>query len=340
MGIRSRLRIRTRLRSFMYRIWPPEPKPLILTYHRIADEPVDFFRLAVSPARFEEQLDVLRRTRHPLPLAQFVHDLVSGTLPPNAVALTLDDGYLDNLEAGKPRLVAADVPATVFLATGFVNRPERLWWDELARLILFTSTPRSFELPVQGKSMQFDFGMEPAARADGATRAALLTRRHAALWTLRQTLRLLEDGERRAIMAKIRSVFAGHNDRSSLCRAMTSEEVRALVAGGLVTVGAHTITHPVLTELEPATCYREISDSKLACEAIIGEPVAGFAYPYGDFDDKAREAVKSAGFSFACSARNGPAVPTSDIFALPRVHVLNWDGDAFEQALRFASAAG
>src|SRR5712692_6463733 len=129
MGIRSRLRIRTRLRSFAYRIWPPEPKPLILTYHRIADEPVDFFRLAVSPARFEEQLDVLRRTRHPLPLAQFVRDLVSGKLPPNAVALTLDDGYLDNLEAGKPRLAAADVPATVFLATGFVNRPERLWWD-------------------------------------------------------------------------------------------------------------------------------------------------------------------------------------------------------------------
>ncbi len=91
---------------------------------------------------------------------------------------------------------------------------------------------------------------------------------------------------------------------------MTSEEVRALVADGLVTVGAHTITHPVLTELGAADCYREISGSKLACEAIIGESVASFAYPYGDFDDKVREAVRAAGFTFACSARNGPVVST------------------------------
>jgi peptidoglycan/xylan/chitin deacetylase (PgdA/CDA1 family) len=340
MSIRSRLKIRTRLRSVVYRIWPPEPKPLILTYHRIADEPVDFFRLAVSPTRFEEQLEILRRTRHPLPLAQFVRDLVSGTLPPNAVALTLDDGYLDNLEAGKPRLAAADVPATVFLATGFVDRPERFWWDELASLILLTRSPRSFELTVRGESMQFDFGIEPAGREDGTMRAALLTRRHEAVWRLRQALRLLEDEERRAIMSKIRSVFARHDCSSGLSRAMTSEEVRALVADGLVTVGAHTITHPVLTEIGAAACYREISGSKLACEAIIGESVASFAYPYGDFDGRAREAVKTAGFKFACSTRNGPAVSTSDIFALPRIHVLNWGGDAFEQALRFASAAG
>ena len=138
MTIRSRLRIRTRFRSAVHRFWPPKPKPLILMYHRIADEPIDYWGLAVSPVRFEEHLRVLRRTRHPLPLAEFFRKLIAGTLPQTAVALTFDDGYVDNLVAGKPRLAAADVPATVFLTTGYLDRLEPFWWDELAS----THSPR------------------------------------------------------------------------------------------------------------------------------------------------------------------------------------------------------
>ena len=128
--------LRNTLRSVIRRIWPPPPKPLILMYHRIADEPVDDWGLAVSPALFEEQLHVLRRIRHPFPLTDFVHNLMANTLPSDAVALTFDDGYVDNLVAAKPRLVAADMPATVFLTTGYLDRPGEFWWDELAKLIL------------------------------------------------------------------------------------------------------------------------------------------------------------------------------------------------------------
>ena len=117
---------------------------------------------------------------------------------------------------------------------------------------------------------------------------------------------------------------------------MTEEEVRALVRDGLVTIGAHTVTHPVLSELGVTACHREITESKFACEALIGAPVTAFAYPYGDFDAKARDAVKTAGFTFACSTRHGPASASSDMFALPRVHVANWNGDEFEEALRSA----
>jgi peptidoglycan/xylan/chitin deacetylase (PgdA/CDA1 family) len=140
-------------------------------YHRIADDPVDHWRLAVSPARFEEQLHVLRRTRNPLPLVNFVRHLMARTLPANAVALTFNDGYVDNLVAGKPRLAAADVPATVFLATGYVDRPVGFWWDELARLILLETGPVSFDLVVRGESMHFDRPGHRIVRARGRHRA-------------------------------------------------------------------------------------------------------------------------------------------------------------------------
>lgn len=340
MNIRGRLRVRTRLRSIAHRIWPPEPKPLILMYHRIADDPFDHWGLCVSPARFEQQLEVLRRTRHPLPLTDFVRDLMAGSLPADAVALTFDDGYVDNLVAGKPRLVAADVPATVYVTTGFVDRPNGFWWDELARLILLENGRRSFELVVRGEMMHFDIGTEAPAREDGTTCPGPLKRRRAAITAIRRSIRHLASEERELIMAELRSVFVRPNHRAWSNRVMTGAEVRELVVDGLVTIGAHTVTHPVLAGLDTVACHREITESKFACEALTGAPVESFAYPYGDFDAKAREAVKTAGFSFACSVQHGPTFATSDVFALPRIHVSNWDGDTFEQALRSASAIG
>lgn len=337
MSIRGRLRVRSRLRSVVHRIWPPDPKPLILMYHRIADDPVDHWRLAVSLAHFEQQLDIVRRTRHPLSLEDFVDGLTAGSLPPNAVAVTFDDGYVDNLVAGKPRLAAADVPATVFLTTGFVDRPGGFWWDELARLVLLENGPRSFELVVRGESMHFEIGTEPPMQGDG-TYSVPLTRRGAAIASIREAIRRVGEEERELVMAQLRSIFAGSNFCVGADRVMTSDEVQALVADGLVTIGAHTVTHPTLAGLDAATCHREIVESKLACEALTGAPVKSFAYPYGDFDTQARAAVRTAGFAFACSVQHGPAFATSDVFALPRIYAGNWDGDVFGRALRSASA--
>src|SRR5438552_16821331 len=159
MSIRRRLRIRTRLRSLIRCIWPPGPMPLILMYHRIADEPLDHWDLSVSPAHFEDHLRVICRTRHALPLTEFVKRHMAGTVRPDAVALTFDDGYVDNLLSAKPRLAAADVPATVFLPTGFLDRPGEFWWDELARFILLEGGPRSFDLTVRGQPMHFEFAV-------------------------------------------------------------------------------------------------------------------------------------------------------------------------------------
>jgi peptidoglycan/xylan/chitin deacetylase (PgdA/CDA1 family) len=338
MSFRSALSIRTRLRSVVHRIWAPKPKPLVLAYHRVADEPVDFFGLAVSLTRFEQQLQVLRRTRHPLPLERFVCGLIDATLPDNAVALTFDDGYVDNLSAGKPRLAAADIPATVFLTTGYVDHSGTFWWLELARLILVEPGPQHFDVVIRGQCMHFDLGSEPPARDDGTTRPILLKKRQSVLRQLRQSLRLLDDKECKAVMAKIRSIFGRTDYRSTLGRPMTQEEVRTLVKDDLIKLGAHTVTHPVLPALNSTDCKREILESKNTCEAISGQPVVSFAYPYGEFDNNVRERVKAAGFKFACSGRRASAAAGSDVFALPRLHVLNWDGDTFERALNLSVA--
>ena len=307
--------------------------PLILMYHRVADEPIDYWGLAVSPARFEEHLQLLRRFRRPLPLAEFVRNLIAGTLSPDAVALTFDDGYVDNLTAGLPRLAAADVPATVFLATGYLGRDEAFWWDELAHFILLANTPSSFEIVIRGESMFFELGTESSPRENGAASVTFSNSRRTVLEAIYQPLRRLDEDERRALMTKLRSIFTGHNGQARLGRAMTRDEVRAIVAGGLVTVGAHTVTHPILPELGAAARRDEIMASKLACEEIVGAPVIAFAYPFGEYNAEVCEVVRSAGFTFSCSTGRAPAVAASDVFALRRIFVTNLDGDAFQQRI-------
>lgn len=309
MGLRDRIKIRTRLRSIVRRIWPSAPKPLILMYHRIAEDSIDPWDLAVSPACFEEQLQVLRRHRYPVRLDEFVERHRAGTLPHNAVALTFDDGYVDNLVAGKPRLAAADIPATVFIVSGKIGQREAFWWDELAGFF--------------------------SSGDDGASDPSL-DKRRAALLDIWRRLRNLPETEREAVMTELRSAF-GEDARRRRGRAMTGEELQALISDGLISIGAHTVTHPMLSTLEDEACRHELIESKRACESLVSAPVRAFAYPYGDFNAAARNVVSAAGFAFACSTRPGPVTSDSDIFALPRMHVTNLSGDAFEKALYFAS---
>jgi peptidoglycan/xylan/chitin deacetylase (PgdA/CDA1 family) len=314
-------------------------RPLILMYHRIADVPIDPWGLAVSPSRFEEQLDVLGRTRRALPLGEFMRMLGIGTLPPDAVTVTFDDGYVDNLTSGLPRLAAAGVPATVFLATGFVDRNEPFWWDELASFFLSENIPQRVAFEFQGRSICLERSLESRADSSGRRQAAPKDR-EASLDLLYEALRHLDDEERRSTMGKLRSIFSTRNDAISLGRAMTRHEVRMLAASGLVSIGAHTVTHPSLPALEVSACHHEVVQSKFACETFIGAPVTAFAYPYGELNDNVREAVKDAGFATGCTSQRGSAGAASDVLAMPRIYVPNLDGDAFAQRIQWASALG
>ena len=143
-------------------------------YHRIAVPNVDPRGLSVSPERFAEQVQPLRARRTVLSMDAFVARLRSGDLPHNAVALTFDDGYLDNLRQAKPTLETTSVPATVFLATGRIGTGEEFWWDELARMVPSRVEPLSATLMVEPGDLQIelprtDLEMEPRASGEPGT---------------------------------------------------------------------------------------------------------------------------------------------------------------------------
>lgn len=289
--------------------------PIVLMYHRVAEVPHDPWRLAVAPARFAEQLDVLTRRRRVVPLDWLVAELEARRVPDRAVAITFDDGYADVLLHAKPVLERFAAPATVYLTTGAIGRRAELWWDELARLVLASpALPAAVTLAIGGRPTTFDTADRAAA--------------HLAIWS---ALRPLAEAPRAALLAELARAIVVPAPRHPLDRALDPDEVRALAAGGLVAIGAHTVTHPSLPLLDPAAQRREMRESRAACEALVGAPVTAFAYPFGDHDDASVAAARECGFRHACTVEPGVVTSARQRFRIPRILVDDWDGAELER---------
>jgi peptidoglycan/xylan/chitin deacetylase (PgdA/CDA1 family) len=148
-----------------------------------------------------------------------------------------------------------------------------------------------------------------------------------------QTLQpLLEDERLRALDDIIEWAGAEPLARSSH-RVLLPAEVRALVQGGVVEVGAHTVTHPFLSAHTAAVQQQEIIQSKSCLEEILGESVKTFSFPFGNYTAKTVEIVREAGFDCACTTVEDTVWRANDRFQLPRFKVHDWNGEAFEQHL-------
>ncbi|MGB5618733.1 MAG: polysaccharide deacetylase family protein, partial [Desulfobacterales bacterium] len=128
-------------------------------YHRVASLELDPWALCVTTQNFAEHLEVLQKEARPISLKQLVQAHTQGHIPDRAVAVTFDDGYADNLYDAKPLLEKYNIPATVFVASGFVGHKYEFWWDELERIFLQPGTlPEILTLSVNGKTYQWELG--------------------------------------------------------------------------------------------------------------------------------------------------------------------------------------
>jgi peptidoglycan/xylan/chitin deacetylase (PgdA/CDA1 family) len=313
--------------------------PAILMYHRIATPDVDPWGLSVSPARFAEQVQALRARRTILSMDAFVARLQSGNLPHDAVALTFDDGYLDNLRRAKPILEVADIPATVLLTTGKIETREEFWWDELARMILSRAEPLSASVTVDANALQIDLPpidreMEPRVTWRAWDRP--VTAREATYQTLWQALQGCAPERREEAMAESRRLF-GSTRPNPEDLPMSAADVRRLVSGR-ISVGAHGCTHQLLTSLPAAARIEEIQRSRAEAEALSALTVTGFAYPHGDRDAETIDMVRRAGYGWACSTCEATIDPLcADLHDLPRVAVGDWPANTLLVKLGAAS---
>jgi len=306
-------------------------------YHRVAAPAVDPWGLAVHPDRFAMHMDMLRTHRTPLVMSEVVRRLEDGSLPDDAVSVTFDDGYVDNVTEARPRLDATGVPATIFLVAGAIGQTREFWWDELARGILDRREALECEIPVDGGVCRLAFpaaGGSADLQANTSWRAwqQPVTARQRTFLDFWRRLRDVRAAARDEAMNRFREA-ANLPAADPTDLPMAAGDVAQLVRDGLFEIGGHTVTHPPLPTLSPEERRREIEDGKRRCEELAGREVRGFAYPHGALDDDCRAAVRASGFVWACTTVPGSVQRSSNPHALPRLFVQDWDVATFAAAL-------
>jgi peptidoglycan/xylan/chitin deacetylase (PgdA/CDA1 family) len=284
------------------------PAAAILLYHRVAHAAPDTHGLCVTPAAFRAQMEHLRRELTPLSLADLVAALAAGALPPRAVAVTFDDGYVDNLTAASPILVEQGVPATFFVTAGELDGAHEFWWDTLEQIFLAgRPVPPTLEVELGGGPRRL------------ATRtAAERTTAHRAVY---EALVAAAPEARDDLAARLVRwsglMLVTRPDH----RPMTGEEVRRLGRRPGHAIGAHGARHLALPAQAAEVRQREVVDGKARLEALLGRPVTLFAYPFGAVSGEAVAAAGAAGFAGAATCEPALVRPGCDPLRLPRLPV-------------------
>lgn len=292
----------------------------VLLYHRVAELERDPLGLAVSPARFARQLEVLADRRRIVSLGELVARVRSDDLDPRCVAVTFDDGYADNAEAAAPVLEALGIPWTLFVCTGHVEEQRAFWWDEALDVLARAPPDRPPELRIT------------IAGAERAWRVGSVAERESAARALLPALQGLAPVEIADALDALRAwahVAGGAPERD---RPMSVERLRELARRG-VAIGAHSRTHRGLAYASAEDQRREIAASRDDVERWVGRAPSAFSYPFGspgaDVDEVAIGLVREAGFACAVLTSPGPVTRDTDTFALPRAVVPDLDGPAF-----------
>jgi peptidoglycan/xylan/chitin deacetylase (PgdA/CDA1 family) len=260
----------------------------ILCYHgicedRLANEPwmPQFF---VSRSRFETQLRYLRDHANVLPLAEAVQRLRGGALPARAVALTFDDGYANNLEIAYPMLRKFRMPATIFLATAYIESGD--YYPFLKQRLIRCA----------------GFNLETHPLAEYKTSPVDVVLERAAYWWKRVRL---DVEQHRAL------------------RPMTVAEVQD-ADPEWIEFGAHSHTHCILRNETVHRRREEIEVSTRKVAEWTGRPARLFSYPNGergDFGEVDREALRKAAVEAAVTGIAGANSPDADPLALRRYPV-------------------
>ncbi len=289
----------------------------ILMFHRIEEVPGEGFYpnrgLSVTPEFLAAVIDYLEGEGIEIVSLDEVHRrLVSRDESGGRfVAVTFDDGFVDNYSVAYPILKARGVPFTVFVATDLIDNDLDMWWVVVERAI---AGGGRILVDIAGRDVETLGCGTPAEKAVAYERLASLLQTE------------VDEAEQRRFTRRLAD-RAGI-DIEALCReeGMTWDQVRTLHADPLVTIGGHTAAHHALARLDEASMRADIERGLARLEEMLGERPTHFAYPYGSpavAGPREFETLAAMGFKTAVTTRPGVLFPEhrDHLTALPRVSV-------------------
>jgi peptidoglycan/xylan/chitin deacetylase (PgdA/CDA1 family) len=298
--------------------------PAIVTYHGVLPARYESRNALldgnlVSGDSLRKQLKLLKNRYHvitPEDFLSWAQEKLS--LPPRSILLTCDDALRNTLTEMLPILQELGL-SCLFFATGASadETSSMLWYEELYLMLLHANGAVSINLP--------DAGIRLNAIAP--------RERHGRWWNLVESLSQFDGQTRREFLHQIRCQLElpanwgeqFFRDASLAERFLMLDRagLRQLSAAGM-TIGAHTLSHPILSLVSEEMAWREISESRDLLETTLGKNVWAFGYPFGNAATVAlRDTRLAERAGFRCAFMNVAGGFGAKVrrFALPRIHV-------------------
>ena len=302
----------------------------VLCYHRILDRPPDFpfddDLVSASPAQFEDELRFVERRYRVINFKTLREHLDrEGRLPERSAIITFDDGYIDNYEVAFPILRKHGLTAVMFVTAGYMGARRLFWWDRLALIAKTAKTRRaSIEEPLP---LAIDLDAFPDAQAAA---------RH-----LIHTAKTLPEERKELLIARLAASLDAEIDEGRHSMTMSWQHLREMSGAG-IEIGAHSVNHPIFSNVDAGLLAREVSGSKELIEKETGVEVISFGAPgrgripaaeKRKFEIALGELVRSSGYSFSTMYQWGLVYERSfDPFAIRRIGIERYDTPALFRA--------
>lgn len=293
--------------------WYNRTTPLVLMYHRIIDKP---FIYGLSPSEFEKQIAYIAKRFRVVSVETLIEEIKQDTVKPYTLALTFDDGHYDFYENAWPILKKYRIPASLYITTGFVDGTTWLWPDLLKYTLLNSNKSQASLLPLGLLPLDKDSVLETWHRVGDYCLTLSSSERL-------QCIRALAEVANIKLPTSPAAPF----------HAVTWEQLAEMQQEGL-TIGSHTVSHPILSSLTTAEINDELLSSAEVIQNKLGHFPKGICYPNGrlsDINDDVLAQAKAIGYEYGLLARNTEIAKTA-LFLIGRLSTCS-DFDYFRWTL-------
>lgn len=284
-----------------------EGKALILMLHRIA--PIDFNKLPanenmkVDPQFLESFIiDMKNKGYQFISIDELITSLCNHSLKEKSICITIDDGYKDNFEYGFEIFRKYEIPFCVYMCAAFLDKTADMWWFGLEDFLL-----QNDKINFNGQDMIID----------------TLEAKNNAFLKLRNELicHINDYSNATEIMDKYKIHY---NPKEYHDLALSVDEVRSMMGGGLLTIGHHTYSHPIFNNLTNDQIKQDVFKANEFFKQTFNEIPSHFAYPFGSRVEVSKQhfdLIKELGFKSATTTRFGSIFDAhkSYLHSLPRV---------------------
>lgn len=301
----------------LLRYWQKARLPgsaIVLTYHELAEdqENIDAWTV-VRKSNFIDQMQYLRLHFNVVSLDDAITRMgkaEEGKAP--MAVITFDDGDSGNCRVLLPLIESMNLPVTIFVATRQIQEQAGYWFD---RLINALQRKETINLDLRSRGL----GDYVINRRRGARNWNEIERLLVDLKNLPPNFRI------DTVNHIVHQIGEGVQNGFAQILPLSIQELQELAACPLVTVGAHSHCHNILTQLPDDEMRDSVVRSKELLELWTGKAVEYFAYPNGDYDDRVARIVREAGFRCAVATTSHPWRRGDSLFAIPRIGIGRYD---------------